>query len=97
VDDLLTEGKIEVVSEEDATVAVEMGWRHLLLDNLSPTEVTRITQRWGPSVYVEVSGGVTEDNVAQFAAAGVHAISVGALTHSSKAADFSLEVEWRRS
>jgi nicotinate-nucleotide pyrophosphorylase len=42
---------------------------------------------------VEVSGGITLDNVRGYAATGVDYISVGALTHSAPALDLSLEIE----
>ena len=42
---------------------------------------------------VEVSGGITLDNVAEYAATGVNYVSVGAITHSAPALDLSLEIE----
>jgi nicotinate-nucleotide pyrophosphorylase (carboxylating) len=42
---------------------------------------------------IEASGGITLDNVRQVAEAGVDLISIGALTHSAKALDLSLELE----
>jgi nicotinate-nucleotide pyrophosphorylase (carboxylating) len=42
---------------------------------------------------VEVSGGVTLDRIPELARAGVDVVSVGALTHSARAADISLEIE----
>jgi nicotinate-nucleotide pyrophosphorylase (carboxylating) len=58
------------------------------------TEAVRLTDgRAG----LEVSGGVTLDTVADYAATGVDRISVGALTHSAPALDVSMEVTrtWR--
>jgi nicotinate-nucleotide pyrophosphorylase (carboxylating) len=43
-------------------------------------------------VPLEASGGVTLESVAAIAATGVDLISVGALTHSAKAVDFSMEL-----
>ena len=40
---------------------------------------------------IEASGGITEDNIVGFAEAGVHFISVGALTHHVKSLDLSLK------
>lgn len=93
---VLADGKLEVSSLEAIEEAVAMGWRHLLLDNFGPGEVAVAVQRWGKEIYLEMSGGVNRDNLVEFARTGVHAISIGALTHSAKAADFSLECEWRR-
>ncbi|MGH2986809.1 MAG: carboxylating nicotinate-nucleotide diphosphorylase, partial [Solirubrobacterales bacterium] len=47
----------------------------------------------GSQAKLEASGGVTLDNVAEIAAAGVDMISIGALTHSAPALDLSLLVE----
>ena len=44
----------------------------------------------GKKVKLEVSGGITLDNVAQYAATGIDFISVGALTHSAPAADIHM-------
>ncbi|RPH93895.1 carboxylating nicotinate-nucleotide diphosphorylase, partial [candidate division KSB1 bacterium] len=96
-DELLRKGKIEASSLEDVEAAVEMGWGQILLDNFSPAEVAEAVHKWGKRVFLEMSGGVNLDNVRQYAATGVHAISIGAITHSSKAMDFSLEVDWRHS
>jgi nicotinate-nucleotide pyrophosphorylase (carboxylating) len=44
------------------------------------------------AILLEVSGGVNLTNVRQFAKAGVDRISIGALTHSAKALDLSLDI-----
>ena len=93
---VLADGKIEVSSLQDIQQAYAMGWRHMLLDNFTVADVAAAVHKWREKVFLEVSGGVNLDNVAGYAATGVHAISIGALTHSAKAMDFSLEVEWRR-
>jgi nicotinate-nucleotide pyrophosphorylase (carboxylating) len=93
---VLQDGKIEVSSLEDLEIAVEMGWKQILLDNFEVAAVREAVKLWGNSVFLEVSGGVTQSNLVDYAAMGVHAISVGALTHSVSAMDFSLEVEWSR-
>jgi nicotinate-nucleotide pyrophosphorylase (carboxylating) len=92
---ILRDGKIEAESLADIELAAAMGWRQVLLDNFRPEDVAEAVERWGTRLYLEVSGGVTLENVSEYAATGVHAISIGALTHSSKSVDFSLEVEWR--
>jgi nicotinate-nucleotide pyrophosphorylase (carboxylating) len=94
LDALLATGKIEASSLEELAQAVEMGWTQVLLDNFSPAEVAEAVQKFGKRAFLEMSGGVKLSNAVEYAATGVHAISIGALTHSSKAADFSLEVEW---
>lgn len=66
----------------------------IMLDNMSPVEVreaVEVVRKSGGGVQVEVSGGVTLENVEEFAAAGADIISVGALTHSVRSLDFSME------
>lgn len=64
----------------------------ILLDNMQPSEMTEAVQLGGGSVQFEASGGVTIETVPAIAATGVDFISVGALTHSAPAIDFSLEL-----
>jgi len=94
---VLRDGKIEASTLDDVAEAVAMGWPQILLDNFSPADVAEAVQRWGERVFLEVSGGVNLSNVREYAATGVNAISIGAITHSATAADFSLEVQWRKS
>ena len=65
----------------------------ILLDNLSAAEVREAVAVIGGRAHIEASGGITLANIAEIAASGVDYISVGALTHSAPALDFSLEVE----
>ena len=67
----------------------------IMLDNMSPAEVREAVEvvRKSGGAQVEVSGGVTIENVEEFAAAGADIISVGALTHSVRSLDFSMELE----
>jgi nicotinate-nucleotide pyrophosphorylase (carboxylating) len=65
----------------------------VLLDNMSPETVADAVALCGEICKTEASGGITKDNVREYARAGVTAISVGALTHSAKAADLSLEFD----
>jgi nicotinate-nucleotide pyrophosphorylase (carboxylating) len=64
-----------------------------MLDNMSVEEVEEAVRTAGGRVKLEVSGGVDLDNVASYAAAGPDFISVGALTHSSRALDIALDLE----
>jgi nicotinate-nucleotide pyrophosphorylase (carboxylating) len=93
---ILELGKIEVSSLEELSRAEQMGWKQVLLDNFTPAMTLQAVQQFGHRMFLEASGGITIRNVSDYAATGVHAISIGALTHSAPAADFSLEVEWRR-
>jgi nicotinate-nucleotide pyrophosphorylase (carboxylating) len=69
-----------------------MGVDVILLDNMSLADMAEAVTLGGGRVQFEASGGVTLDTVAGIAATGVDFISVGALTHSPRAIDFSLEL-----
>ncbi|MEY2564460.1 MAG: hypothetical protein QOH88_2653 [Verrucomicrobiota bacterium] len=64
----------------------------ILLDNMKPSEMREAVALGKDKVQFEASGGVTLKNVRQIAATGVDYISVGALTHSARAIDLSLEL-----
>jgi nicotinate-nucleotide pyrophosphorylase (carboxylating) len=64
----------------------------ILLDNMKSSEMREAVALGRGKVEFEASGGVTLKNVRQIAATGVDYISVGALTHSARAVDFSLEL-----
>jgi len=86
--------KIEVEVEDLAGVeeACRAGADVLLLDNMGPEDLRKAVELVGGAAMTEASGGITLDTVEDIAATGVDMISVGALTHSAKAADFSLEI-----
>ena len=68
----------------------------LLLDNMGPDllrDAVALRDASRPEVLLEASGGVTLETIAAIAESGVDFISVGALTHSATAVDFSLELE----
>lgn len=67
----------------------------ILLDNMKPellNQAVKLRNELAPSIKLEASGGVTLDRMAAIAATGVDFISVGALTHSVRAVDLSLEL-----
>ncbi len=64
----------------------------ILLDNMKPSEMREAVALGRDKVKFEASGGVTLKTVRQIAATGVDYISVGALTHSARAIDMSLEL-----
>ena len=59
---------------------------------MEPALLRQAVELTGGRALLEASGGITEENVAEVAATGVDLISVGALTHSVKALDISLDV-----
>jgi nicotinate-nucleotide pyrophosphorylase (carboxylating) len=85
--------EIEVNTAEEAMDAFEAGADIVMLDNMSLDEMQRVVKLASGRVKIEASGGITLANVRAIAEAGVNIISIGALTHSARALDFSLELE----
>ena len=85
--------EIEVGTASEALEAVEGGADVVMLDNISPDEMRHIRALIPENVLIEASGGISLGNVRAAAQAGVDIISVGALTHSAQALDFSLDFE----
>ena len=85
--------EVEVNTPEEALDATEAGADIIMLDNMSPDEMRRVMSLLPGQVMVEASGGITLANVHAVAETGINLISVGDLTHSSKALDISLELE----
>jgi nicotinate-nucleotide pyrophosphorylase (carboxylating) len=87
--------QVEVRSMGELEEALEGGAEAILLDNMTPEQaqasVERIKRegRWIPT---EASGGIVLENIRRFAETGVDFISVGALTHSARAADISMTI-----
>jgi nicotinate-nucleotide pyrophosphorylase (carboxylating) len=88
--------EIEVTKAEDAVKAAKAGADIVMLDNFTPKQAKdagEILRRAGfGNVLLEVSGKITGENLLEYAAAEVDIISMGALTHSVKALDISLEI-----
>jgi nicotinate-nucleotide pyrophosphorylase (carboxylating) len=89
--------EIEVEDDDRAVRAAVAGADIILLDNMSPDGIARTLQelnRCGlrDRVVVEISGGITESNIAHYAGLGADVISLGILTHSVRNLDVSLEV-----
>jgi len=85
--------EVEVTTAAEALDAVNAGADIIMLDNMSPDEMRRVVGMVAGRAKIEASGGITLDNVRSAAEAGVDIISVGALTHSPRALDISLELE----
>ena len=92
--------QVECDTEAQVKEALAAGAELVLLDNMTPREVEVCValvavfgaERSGRRCLVEVSGGVTLDAVAAYAAAGADLVSVGALTHSAPVLDIGLDV-----
>jgi len=88
--------EIEVTKVEEARQALDAGANELLLDNMpveAMREVVALAAARDPRPLLEASGGITLENARQVAETGVDFISTGAITHSARALDMSLEVE----
>jgi len=85
--------EVEVESVKQACEALSAGADIIMLDNMKLKDMRRVVELVQKKALLEASGGITLDNVRSVAETGVDIISVGAITHSAKALDISLEVE----
>lgn len=87
--------RIEVEVEDLAGVneALAAGADIIMLDNMTAERMREAVDLIAGRALVEASGGVTEDNIRAVAEAGVDLISVGALTHSVRSLDISLDIK----
>lgn len=86
------EVEVEVDTIEQLREAVETAADTILLDNMAPGTVRECVTIVAGRKKLEASGGVTLDNVREYAATGVQRVSVGDLTRSAPGIDFALEV-----
>lgn len=89
--------EVEITAPEEAAAATDAGADILLLDNMTPGQVTAtlsLLEDRGVRgrVLIEVSGGIGEENLLSYALPGVDLISAGMLTHSVKNFDVSLDI-----
>jgi len=84
--------EVEVETLEQLDEAIAEGVERILLDNPTPERVREAIARVGDPSRLEISGGITLENVRAFVDAGARVLSVGRLTHSAPALELSLEV-----
>jgi nicotinate-nucleotide pyrophosphorylase (carboxylating) len=89
--------EVEITKPADAVKAAQLGADIVMFDNFAPKQVKEAVVSLKKAgffgkVLLEVSGGITEENLLDYAMAEVDLISMGALTHSVKALDISLEI-----
>ena len=84
-----TKVEVEVETPGDAPRAVEAGADVVLLDNMTPAETERAVAVVDDDALTEASGGITVDEVPDYAATGVDVVSLGSLTHSAASLDLS--------
>jgi len=85
--------EVEVRTVSEALEAVEAGADIVMLDNMNLEDMREAVKSINGRALIEASGGITLDNVRAVAETGVDFISIGALTHSARALDISLELE----
>lgn len=85
--------EIEVRTRAELRDALESGAAHLLLDNLAPNEAAEWIREIAHRAKVELSGGITLENVHAYAETGADYVSSGAITHSARAVDISFRLE----
>jgi nicotinate-nucleotide pyrophosphorylase (carboxylating) len=89
--------EVEATSPEQAVEAGLAGADIVLLDNMTPQDVKKSVnlleaKKLRGRVLIEVSGGITRDNLVSYVKTGVDVISVGSITNSARAIDMSLEL-----
>jgi nicotinate-nucleotide pyrophosphorylase (carboxylating) len=87
--------EIEVTDLAQLDEALAAGAEIILLDNMRPEEMSEAVRRCRGRALTEASGGITLANIREVAETGVDIISLGALTHSAKALDISMELTAR--
>jgi nicotinate-nucleotide pyrophosphorylase (carboxylating) len=90
--------EIEVESTEDAIIACENGADIVMFDNMTPQEAQDTLNALEEKdlrkdVLIEISGGITEDNILDYAPLDVDIISLGSLTHQASSLNFSLHMD----
>ncbi|HEX8824128.1 MAG TPA: carboxylating nicotinate-nucleotide diphosphorylase [Archangium sp.] len=84
--------EIEVTTLEQLTEALEEGADVVMLDNMDDEQIRRAVELAAGRIPLEVSGGITLERLPRLAKLGVDFVSMGALTHSARAMDLSLEI-----
>jgi len=89
--------EVEVTNVTDALKAAEAGADIIMLDNFSPKQIREAIKALKKAgffgkILLEISGGITAENLLKYASTQVNIISIGALTHSVRALDVSLEI-----
>jgi nicotinate-nucleotide pyrophosphorylase (carboxylating) len=84
--------EIEVENESQVNEALEAKADIIMLDNMTPAQMTDMVRLINGRAIVEASGNIDESTIKEVAAAGVDVISSGAITHSVNALDISLDI-----
>jgi nicotinate-nucleotide pyrophosphorylase (carboxylating) len=84
--------EVEVESIEQLYEALDVGADIIMLDNMSPSQMQEAVRLTAGRVPLEASGGINRETIREVAETGVDLISVGAVTHSARALDISLDI-----
>jgi nicotinate-nucleotide pyrophosphorylase (carboxylating) len=89
--------EVEVENAQDALTAAKLDADIIMFDNMKPAEINKAvknirSKRARKNIILEASGGITIENVGDYAKSGVDVLSVGALTRDARWSDFSLEL-----
>ena len=85
--------EVETDTLDEVRAAAECGVEYILLDNMDDATMAEAVKIVAGRAKLEASGGITLERLGRIAAVGVDFVSIGALTHSVKAADISLDIE----
>ena len=84
--------EVEVTNTQEITEALQAGADIIMLDNMTPAQAAEAVQFIAGRALVEISGGITKENLAAYCQAKPDVISSGALTHSVPSKDLSLRI-----
>lgn len=88
--------EVEITNWAQLREAIDAGADIVMLDNQTPDEAAKLVEmsrELNPKVLIEASGGISLENVRQYAEIGVDLISVGKITHSARAMDISFKIQ----
>jgi nicotinate-nucleotide pyrophosphorylase (carboxylating) len=90
--------EVEIENQGDLIKAAKAGADIIMFDNMTPEEISRgvqLLELMGlrDRLLLEASGGITRDNISEYAASGVDVISLGALTRNARWIDLSMEIQ----
>ena len=85
--------EVEADTLDEVRAALASGAEHIMLDNMDDDTMRQAVGIVAGRAKLEASGGITLERLHRIAAIGVDFVSIGALTHSVKSADISLDIE----
>lgn len=88
----MLEIEVEADTLDDVVAAAEAGADYILLDNMDNDEMAEAVRLVKGRSLLEASGGITLERIPAIAGLGIDFISIGALTHSARAVDISLDI-----